>query len=131
DHAGVRVRDQEHVGLLDLLEAADRGPVEAVAVLEPLFGEFVSRCREVLHEPGEVAETEVDNLDALLLNQPNDVARSALLHAVNLHLKARTQAAQPNETFRAAQYRAGAWSRAISHPFPEDERSVKRAGGRG
>jgi hypothetical protein len=49
----------------------------------------VGRDREVLHEPGEVAETEVDNLDALLLNQPNDVARGALLHAVNLHLKAR------------------------------------------
>ncbi len=88
DHR-VGIRDQEHVGLLDLLETADRRPVEAVPVLERLLGQLVGRDREVLHEPGEVAETEVDNLDALLLNQPNDVARGALLHAVNLHLKAR------------------------------------------
>src|SRR5882762_10237017 len=42
-----------------------------------------------------------------------------------------TQTAQPNETCPAAQYRRGAFSRAISRPFPEHERSVKRAGRRG
>jgi hypothetical protein len=35
----------------------------------------------VLHQAREVAEAEVDDLDVLILNQADDVARSALLHA--------------------------------------------------
>jgi hypothetical protein len=42
---------------------------------------------EVLHQAGQVAEAEVDDFDPLIPNQPKDVARGALLHATNLHLK--------------------------------------------
>ena len=66
DHRGVGIGDQEHVRLLDLLEAADRRAVEAEAVLEDVLGQLVGRDREVLHEPGQVAEADVDDVDALV-----------------------------------------------------------------
>ncbi len=84
DDRRVGVGDQEHVGLLDLLEPPDRRAVEAVPVLERLLRQLVGRDGEVLHQAGEVAETEVDDFDVLALHQLHDVARSALLHAVNL-----------------------------------------------
>jgi hypothetical protein len=80
DDRGVRVRHQEHVGLLDLLEAADRGTVEAVTLLERLLRELVDRRREVLHEAREVAEPEVDDLDTLVLRHAQNLGRRALLH---------------------------------------------------
>ena len=36
-------------------------------------GQLVRRYREVLHEPRQVAEAEVDDLDALLLDQRQDL----------------------------------------------------------
>ena len=67
DHRGVGIGDQEHVRLLDLLEPADRRAVEAQAVLEDVLGELVRRDREVLHEPRQVAEADVDDVDLLVL----------------------------------------------------------------
>ena len=80
DDRGVRVGDQEHVGLLDLLEPADRRPVEAETVLEDVGGQLVRGDGEVLHEPGKVAESHVDDVDTCVLDQLENVARVALLH---------------------------------------------------
>ena len=65
DHGRVRVGHEDHVRLLDLLEPADRRAVEAVPLLEGARRELVGGDGEVLHETGEVAEAEVDDLDAL------------------------------------------------------------------
>jgi hypothetical protein len=81
DDRGVRIRDQEHVRLLDLLEPADRRPVETETLLEDVGRQLVRRDREVLHEARQVAEPDVDDLDARVGNQLEDVVRAALLHA--------------------------------------------------
>src|SRR3712207_8270431 len=44
----------------DRLEAADRGPVEHLALGEEVGVEGLGRHVEVLHRPGQVAETDVD-----------------------------------------------------------------------
>jgi len=46
---------------LDLLETADRGPVEPEAVLEARFGEFGDRNREMLGRPRQVGEAKIDD----------------------------------------------------------------------
>ena len=79
DHRGVGIRHEEHVGFLDLLEAADRRAVEAEPFLEDVLGELVRGNREVLHEAGKVAEAHVDDLDALVLELLDDVTRSCHL----------------------------------------------------
>ena len=63
-----RVREQRHVGLVDRLEATDRGAVEVQAVVEDRLVERRDRDREVLHDAGQVAEADVDHLDALVLD---------------------------------------------------------------
>ena len=78
DHGGVRVRHQEHVGLLDLLEAPDRRAVEPGALLEAVQRQLVRRHRVVLHQAGQVGEAEIDDLDALGLDQAQDLFRRAL-----------------------------------------------------
>ena len=80
DDGGGGVREQEHVRLLDLLEPADGGAVEAEAVHEGVLGQLVGRHREVLHQAGEVAESDVDDLDSLVLHQLDDFGGSAVLH---------------------------------------------------
>ena len=83
EHRGVRIRDQEHVRLLDLLETADRRTVESETVLEHVLGELVRRNREVLHQSRQVAEPNVDDLDVAVLDELQYVARRALLHALD------------------------------------------------
>ena len=78
DHRGVRIGDQEHVGLLDLLEAPDRRAVESRTLLEAVQGQLVRRHRVVLHQAGQVREAKIDDLDALGLNQAQDLFRRAL-----------------------------------------------------
>ena len=80
EHRGARIRDQEHVGLLDLLEPADRRAVEAEPVLEYVLGELVRGDREVLHQPREVAEPDIDHIDAVVLDELQDVAGRAVFH---------------------------------------------------
>ncbi len=77
------VGDQEHVGLLDLLEAADRGSVEPVAGLEPVLVELSDGDGEVLHQARQVAEPQVHDLRAPALGQIEDVFRClrGLAHA--------------------------------------------------
>ena len=59
---------QGHVRLVDLLEAADRRTVEVDSILEVLGAERAHRDGEVLHDAGQVAEANVDELDALILD---------------------------------------------------------------
>jgi hypothetical protein len=73
DVRSLRVRHQEHVGLLDLLESADGRSVEPVAGLEPVLGELVDGDGEVLHQAGKVAEPEVHHLRLGLLRQVQHV----------------------------------------------------------
>lgn len=69
DLGGVSHRHQQHVGLIDRLPAADAGPVEAEPVVEAFQGEFADRAGGVLPQPGEVHETQVEELDFFLLDQ--------------------------------------------------------------
>ena len=50
-------------------------------VLEDVVGQLVRGDREVLHQPREVAEAEVDDLDPLALDETQDLGRRALLHS--------------------------------------------------
>ncbi len=75
DHRGVGVREEQHVGLVDRLEAADGGSVEADPFLEEVFIQLRGGDREVLPETRHVDEAQVDDLDALRLRQLEDVAR--------------------------------------------------------
>src|SRR5258708_296600 len=61
--SGVGVRQQQHVGLVDLLETTDRRSVEANALAEELLREFFDGNRKVLPQPRQVDELEVDHLD--------------------------------------------------------------------
>ena len=58
----LRVRDQQHVGVVDGLPAADGAAVEAVAVLEEVVGELVHGHRQVVPLAGEVGELEIYEL---------------------------------------------------------------------
>ncbi len=77
---------QDHVRLLDLLEAADRRAVEADTVLEHGLVQLVSRDGEVLHLPGQVAEAQVDELITAVGNGLQDVGR-CLGHGVSSQIR--------------------------------------------
>ncbi len=69
DDGRVRVGHEDHVGLLDLLEAPDRRAVEPESLLEAVGAQLVRRHREVLHQARQVTEPEIDDLDALVPGQ--------------------------------------------------------------
>ena len=69
DDGGVEVQHEQHVGLLDLLKAAEARSVEAVAVLQQLLVEPPRRDREVLPAPQQVGHTQVDAPDPVVLNE--------------------------------------------------------------
>ena len=75
-----RVGQQEHVRLVDLLEATDGRPVEHQPVREDALAEVRRREGEVLHHPREVTEPDVDELDVVLLDVAEDLI-SVLEHA--------------------------------------------------
>ena len=64
EEGGGLVRHQQHVGGVDLLEAADRGAVEAQALVDRVALEGGGREGGVLPHPGQVGEAQVDDLDA-------------------------------------------------------------------
>ena len=74
------IGQEDHVRLVDLLEAPDGGAVEPEALAEPVLGQPVGRDGEVLHETGEVAEPQVDDLDPFVLHEADDLGGAALLH---------------------------------------------------
>jgi hypothetical protein len=57
---------------VDGLEAADRGPVEHLAVGEEVDVNRLGRHVEVLHDPRQVTEPDVDELDVLGLDEVED-----------------------------------------------------------
>src|SRR5207245_8799368 len=69
------VGEEQHVRLVDGLEPADGGTVEADAVREEVLGQLIDGDREVLPQTREVHEPEVHDLGALLLCEMNDVPR--------------------------------------------------------
>ena len=73
DEGRRRVRHEQHVGLMDVLEAADARSVEADAVDEQVLAQLLDRDREVLGLAGQVDEAEVDHEDAALAGERHDV----------------------------------------------------------
>ncbi len=68
-----RVRDELHVGLVDRLEAADRGSVEHQPVVEDGLVEGLHRDVEVLHDAGQVDEADIHELDVGVLDVLQDL----------------------------------------------------------
>ena len=80
---GGGVGDEDHVRLLDLLEAAHGRAVEGVAVLELALVEHPGGDRHVLHHPRQVAEAQVDELDALRVDQLQHLVGGSLFHGAD------------------------------------------------
>jgi hypothetical protein len=70
------VRNQDHVRLLDLLKPSDAGAVEpdAFGPDGTAFQDLARGDREVLPEPRQVVELEVDDLDVVVLDHLGDVS---------------------------------------------------------
>jgi hypothetical protein len=77
DDGGARIRHEDHVGLLDALPAGDRRAVEALAVLEEGVVDHAGRHGHMLFLALRVGEAEVNVLDALFLDQLEDVSAGA------------------------------------------------------
>ena len=73
DERGLLVRHQQHVRGVDLLEAADRGAVEAKALVDRVDVDRAGRERGVLPHPGQVGEAQVDHFDPLILDRLDHV----------------------------------------------------------
>ena len=69
DDGGRRIRHQDHVGLIDALPARDRGAVEHFPVLEQVLIDRSRGHADMLFLSFRVRETEVDELDLLILNE--------------------------------------------------------------
>ena len=77
EHGGGRVRYQQHVGLVDRLEAADRRSVEHPALGEHVRVERLHRNGEVLHGARQVTEPDVNELHVFLSDEPEDFFSTA------------------------------------------------------
>ncbi len=77
EHGGRRVRDQQHVGLVDRLEAADRRAVEHPALGEDVRVERLHRNGEVLHGARQVREPDVNELHVFLSDEREDFFSTA------------------------------------------------------
>ncbi len=77
-----RIRHEQHVRFLDLLEAADRGSVEAESLGDRLLIERARGKGGMLPHPGHIREAQIDDLDFMLPDRPHDVGRCL---AVELH----------------------------------------------
>src|SRR5207302_4271203 len=73
-----RIGHQEHVALLDRLEAADAAAVEPDPLGEGLLVQLAGGDRGVLPGPRDVDELEIHHLDAVFLDVCDDVARRHL-----------------------------------------------------
>ena len=69
------VGHEQHVRLVDGLEAADRRAIEPEPVLEDPLAQLRDGDGEVLPEAGEVDEAQIDDLGALFLGHLEDVLR--------------------------------------------------------
>jgi hypothetical protein len=73
DEGGFRVRHQQHVGRLDALPAGDRRTIERVAFRELVCVEGTDGHADVLFLATGVGETEINELDLLLLDHLQNV----------------------------------------------------------
>ena len=69
DERRVRLRHDQHVALVDRLPAADARAVEPQPVLEHVLVQLVDRDGQVLPQPREIHEPQVDRLDILFTTQ--------------------------------------------------------------
>src|SRR5439155_4096228 len=72
-------REEQHVALLDFLEAANARPVEPDALSKQVRREVPRRNREMLPEPGQVDELEVDDLDSSVFYEGDSLVYSCLV----------------------------------------------------
>ena len=70
---GGYVRNELHIGLVDGGEATDRGAVKHETLGEDVILESSDRDAEMLHHSGKIAETNIDELDVLLLSVGNSL----------------------------------------------------------
>jgi hypothetical protein len=69
DERGLRIRDHQHVALVDRLPTADRRAVEAHAVFERALVDLADRIRAVLPLTREIREAKIDDLHVVLLGE--------------------------------------------------------------
>ena len=96
DHHGGGIGQEDHVGLVDLLEAADGRAVEAVSFGEHLLRQRVRREGEMLHEAGKIrpgstttsipssftSRTTSAGLRSFMVTSPSEISSSShLVHA--------------------------------------------------
>src|SRR5882757_9943325 len=67
DGCGVRVGDEQHVALVDCLEAANARAVESKSLRKAVDAQLAQRQAEVLPRAGEIDEADVNHFDALSL----------------------------------------------------------------
>ncbi len=80
DGRGFRIGKQQHVGLVDRLEPANRGAVERQPFLEHGLVERVDRNGEVLHGARQIAEADIDVLDVFVFGELEDVVGRLVGH---------------------------------------------------
>jgi len=75
EHRGVRVRQQDHVGLVDAAPAGDGRAVEHLAILEQAGLDDAHREGDVVLDATDVGETQIDELDLVVLDQLLDMGK--------------------------------------------------------
>ena len=84
-HVGrIGIGFQQHVGGLNAFPASDRGAVERVAVLKPVFGHDASRNRNVLLLAAGIGKAQVNEFHFVVLNHLDHVYRTAMLNLLKL-----------------------------------------------
>src|SRR5579871_390153 len=75
-HDGCRgIGDEQHIALVDLLEAANAGPIEADAFAKEAFVENANRHAKMLPGTRNIGKLEVNHPDALFLGKPDYLFR--------------------------------------------------------
>ena len=108
DGRGFRIGKQQHVGLVDGLESANRRAVEGQPVLEHGFVEGIDRNGEVLHGARQVAEADVDVLDVLVLGEFEDIIGRLIGHGLPPLLSSTAPSRRATTTHAAALSASGA-----------------------
>ncbi len=75
DESARRIRQQQHVALVDCLKAADRRAVKSQAVGERIFLELLQRNREMLPGAGQIREPHVHDLYSCFLGAADHIRR--------------------------------------------------------
>ena len=78
DRRRIGVGDEQHVALVDRLEAANARAVESKTLAETVLFQLSQREAEVLPRTRQVDEADVDDLDALCLRAFDDLTRACL-----------------------------------------------------